>query len=237
MLRHTITLLVLLLSLGFRATAQDDIPSFDFNVREETRTMERATANAFVLSWPRADLQTVSKVWKKYARGLGGKVSFNRRVNEYFVDNGQVDGLSENDVDITAKVTEVGEGTELALWFNMGVTYLNSSEYPERYLAAEKLLKDFDAFVYAELMREQLNAEGKQLREVEREVKKIEREQEREKRNIKKAERIIEKAQKQIDESEREIADYNKKLEEQKAIKERQSMLIDRMKAKIKEVR
>lgn len=243
MLKHSIISLFILLTSA--AWAQNvltsanstKVPNFDFEVREETRQMERATANAFVMTYPIADLKMVSNAWKKYARGLDGKLNYDRRLNEYFVDNGEVDGLSENKVDITAKLYETNDKTEIAIWFNMGVTYLNAAEYPERYQAAEKLLRDFDSFVYAELLRGQIKEEEKQLRKMERDLKKVERDRKREQRTVERAKRDIEKAQKTIDDAEKEIEDYNNTLDEKKAMESSQTELIKHMKEKIKSVR
>ncbi len=244
MLKHTILLLIgtlLVTNLQAQNTLASsdniEIPTFEFKVREETRQMERATANAFVLSYPIADWKVVSQSWKKYARGLKGKLKYDRRINEYFVDNGAIDGLSENTIDITAKIYNTEEETELAIWFNLGVTYLNASEYPERYQAAEKMLRDFDAFVYAELLRGQIKEEEKQLRQMERELKKIERDRKREEKAIQRAERDIKKAQKAIEASKEEMTTYDKTLEEKKALETRQTTLIKKMKDKIKSVR
>lgn len=243
MLKHiTISLFVIWTSAAWAQNVltsanSTEVPTFDFQVQEEIRQMERANANAFVLSYPIANLKTVSQSWKKYAKGLGGKLTYDRRLNEYFVDNGEVNELSENKVDITAKLYEVNGKTEIAIWFNMGVTYLKSSEYPERYQAAEKLLRDFDSFVYAELLRSQIKEEEKQLRKMKRDLKKIERDRKREQKNIERAQRDIEKAQKTIDASEQEIEGYNKTLDEKKTLESRQTELIKQMKDKIKKVR
>lgn len=240
MLTHTWTIILVLLStmvFAQRIPDQKPIPNFEFKVREETRQMERATANAFVLSYPVTDLKMVGNAWKKYAKGLGGKVSYDRRINEYFVDNGEVADLSENKVDITAKLYEADERTEIAIWFNMGVTYLQSSEYPERYQAAEKLLRDFDAFIYAELLRSQIKVEEKALRLIGKDVRKIERNRKKEEKAIERAQRTIEKAQKAMDQSKQEIVEYDQALDEKKAEENQQTERIKQMKTKIKSIR
>jgi hypothetical protein len=217
--------------------AQDyAVADFDFNMREETRQMSRTTANSFVLSWPKADPDMVGKAWKKYARGLDGKLDYNRRANEYFVDNAEVEGL-ENAVDITTRTNKVGDGTEMTFWFNGGVTYIKANENPEAFAAAEKLMRDFDSFVYAEIMRDQIKEEEKALKEMERDMRKEKREIKREERDIKKAEKDIQQAQKEIDESERAIADTKASITEQERKEQEQKEMIQQMRQRIKAVR
>ncbi len=237
-MRNTFTLL-LALFLGLSTlslSAQDAVKDFNFNMSEETRQMSRATANAFVLTWPKADPDMVGKAWKKYARGLGGKLNYDRRANEYFVDNAEVKGL-ENAVDITTKTSKVGDGTEMTFWFNGGVTYIEANANPEAFVAAEKLMRDFDSYVYAEIMREQIKEEEKVLKKMERDMRKEKREINREERDIKKAERDIDKAQKEIDESQREIADTKASISEQEAKEAQQKKMIEMMRQRIKAVR
>ena len=235
--------IVLLLLIGLSpllAMAQPNtgaIPDFEFQVREESRQMDRATANAFVLSWTQADPKTIGKAWKRYAKNLGGKLKYDRRIDEYFIDDGEIKDLSDNTVDITTKIYNTNEGAELAIWFNLGVTYLTSQEYPQRYQAAEAVMRDFDSFVYAELLRDQLKTEEKRLRDLNKELKKIEREQQKEQRDIDRAQRDIAKAQATIEAAEQAKAKNQQTLEETKFQEQQQGQLIERMKAKIKSAR
>lgn len=237
-MKNTLTLLIsLFLGMSaWNATAQDAVMDFDFDMREETRQMSKTTANSFVLRWPQADPDVVSKSWKKYARGLGGKLDYDRRQNEYFVDNAEVDGL-ENAVDITTRVDKAGEGAEMTFWFNGGVTYIQSSEHPEAFAATKKLMKDFDSFVYAEIMRDQIKEEEKALKMMERDMRKVRRDIKKEEKDIKRAEKDIAKAQKEIDESERVINDKQNAIAEQESKEAQQKQMLEKMRQKIKAVR
>lgn len=237
-MKNTLTsLLTLFLIVTYSSlVAQDAVMDFDFKMREETRQMSRATANSFVLSWAKANPDVVGKNWKKYAKGLKGKLKYDRNSNEYFVDNAAVEGL-ENAVDITTKIDKVGEGTEMTFWFNGGVTYIQSSATPEAFVATEKLLRDFDTYVYASIMRAQIKLEEKELKKMERDMRKVKKEIKREERVIKKAEQTIAKAQKQIDGSQKEIKDKQQAITEQEAKKTSKKQLIEKMFQKIKAVR
>lgn len=216
--------------------AQDPIMDFNFRMREEMRQMSKTTANAFIVTWPKADSKVVSKSWKSYAKGLKGKLNYDRGQNEYFVDNGTVAGM-ENAVDITAKIEEKGDGVEMAVWFNAGVTYIQSATNPEPFEACEALMRDFDTFVYAEILRNQIKAEEKELKQMARDKRKVERTIKREERQIKKAERTIAKAEKAMEASKNTIEENEQIIQTKEQEEAAQKELIERMKQKIKEVR
>lgn len=229
--------IVLLLFINISTSiAQDPIMDFDFRMREEMREMSKKTANAFVVTWPKADPKVVAKNWKNYAKGLKGKLNYDRGMNEYFVDNGMIAGM-ENAVDITTKIEQKGEGVEMAFWFNAGVTYIQSATNPEPFKACEELLRDFDSFVYAEILRDQVKEEEKVLKKMARDKRKVERAVKREERQIKKAERAIAKAEKAMEASKSTIEENEKIIQTKEQEEAAQQQLIEKMKDKIKEVR
>lgn len=230
-------LLLLVALMVVQTSLLAQLPEFEFKVVEETRSMSQGSANALVVNWPKASAKTVSKNWKSYAKKFKGKLKYDGKQGEYFVDNAELKEMSENFVDIRAKVNQKGEGVELVVWFNLGVTYLASKDHPERYPAAEKFLRKFDLMVYAELMKEQLKIEEKKLKLMNKELKKIERAQDKEKKKIDKQKKIIEKAEKAIDDSEKVIEEQDAVKEKQATEIEYQNQLIDKINGKIKEAK
>ncbi len=230
-------LLLIVTLLAFQTGLLAQVPEFTFKVTEETRSMSKGSANALVVSWSKASAKTIAKNWKSYAKKYKGKLSYDRKQGEYFLDNAELKEMSENMVDVRAKINQKGDGAELVVWFNLGVTYLSSKDHPERYPAAEKFLRQFDLMVYAELMKEQLKIEEKKLKIMNKELKKIERAQKKEERRIEKEKKAIEKAQKSIDESQKVIEEQNEAKEKQASEMEYQNQLIDKINAKIKEAK
>ncbi|MFK7797182.1 MAG: hypothetical protein AB8E82_06985 [Aureispira sp.] len=229
--------IVLLLFINISTSiAQDPIMDFNFRMREEMQEMSKKRANAFVVTWPQADPKIVAKNWKSYAKGLKGKLNYDRGMNEYFVDNGMIAGM-ENAVDITTKIEQKGEGVEMAFWFNAGVTYIQSANNPEPFQACEKLLRDFDSFVYAEILRDQVKEEEKVLKKMARDKRKVERVIKREERKIKKAERAIAKAEKAMEVSKKAIEENEQTIQTKEQEEAVQQQLIEKMKDKIKQVR
>lgn len=230
-------LLLIVALVTFQTSLFAQLPDFDFKVKEEAHSMSQGSANALVVSWPKASEKTVSKNWKNYAKKFKGKVSYDRNQGEYFLDNAELKDMSENNVDVRAKISQKGDGVEMIVWFNLGVTYLSSEEHGERYPAAENFLRKFDLMIYAELMKEQLKVEEKKKKLMAKELKKTQKAQEKEKKKIEKQQKTIDKAQRAIDESEK-VMDEQKTIEEKQASEiEEQNQLIDLINAKIKEAK
>ncbi|MGH1337064.1 MAG: hypothetical protein ACRBFS_13145 [Aureispira sp.] len=237
-MKKTRTLLIsLFLGLStWMLSAQNKVMDFNFNMREEARQMSRATANCFVISWAQADAKVVGKSWKKYAKGLKGKLKYNRSSNEYFVDNGTIEGL-ENAVDVTTTIGQKDKGVEMAFWFNAGVTYIQSSATPEAFTAVEKLMRDFDTYVYAEILRNQIKAEEKALKKMEKDRRKVERAIAKDERSIKKAEKSIAKAEKDKEKAQKAIGDKEKVIAEKEQEEKEKQQMIEQMRQKVKTIR
>lgn len=231
------TLSITFLIIAIQTTLFAQLPEFEFKAIEESRSMSRGTFNAIVVSWPKASTKILDKNWKQYAKKFKGKLKYDGKQSEYFLDNAEFKEMSENMVDVTAKITQKGEGAELVVWFNLGVTYLSSNEHAERYPAAEKFLRQFDLLVYAELMKQQLKDEQKKLKLLNKELKKIEKAQEKEEKKIEKQKKTIEKAEKAIDDSQKVIDEQETKKQKQETEVKLQNQLIDKINAKIKETK
>lgn len=233
-MRHTLFILLLLFT---QSSLWAQLPEFDFKVREEGKSMSKGTANALVVTWPKASVKTLAKNWSQYAKKFKGKLKYDKSQDEYFLDNAELKDMSDNMVDVTAKIIQNGDGAELVAWFNLGVTYLSSEQHPERYPAAEQFLRKFDLLVYAELMKEQLKEEQKKLKLMEKDLKKIEKAKQKEEKQIEKQNKAIEKAQKAIDEAQKVIDEQEEAKAKQEVEIETQNQLLDRINAKIKEAK
>jgi len=230
-------LLLIVALIAFQTSLFAQLPDFEFKVTEETQSMSQGAENSLVVSWPKASEKIVAKNWKSYAKKFKGKLSYDKNQGEYFLDNAELKEMSENNVDVRAKISQKGDGVQMIVWFNLGVTYLSSQEHGERYPAAETFLRKFDLMIYAELMKEQLKVEEKKKKLMSKELKKIEKAQEKEKKKTDKQKKTIEKAQKAIDDSEKVIEDQEVAKEKQTSEIEYQDQLIDKINAKIKEAK
>lgn len=225
-----VLLLAILLAFQVGLTAQNE-----FKMTEETRSMEKTSANCLVITYPKATGKQISGIWSSYIKKYDGKSTYNKKISEYFLDNTTIKEMSENTVDITAKIYDKGaNGAEIAIWFNLGVTYLSSKDYPDRFPAADAFLRKFDAMVFADLAKQQLKDEQKKLVALQKELKNLGKASKSDLKNIEKQKKIIAKAEQSIQESEQKIAETVKAEDKKKVEITTQEQVIIDIKAKIK---
>lgn len=216
------------------AFAQTD---FEFKVLEENRSMSKGSANALIINLPNTSYKQVNKLWNKHIKNFKGKLKYNRKIDEYFSDNAEIKDMSENAVDIISKVYDNGaEGTTVAIWFNLGVTYLSSEKYPERYPSGEKILKDFSLLVSADMIAAQLKEEEKTLENMNDTLKSLEKENVQSEANISKQKDIITKAEASIVKSEKDIEGNLETQDTQKLNIKEQEKVIETIKRKLKAI-
>ncbi len=195
-------------------------------IKEESKAMSLGTHNCLVMELPGASAKDVDKAWKGFAKRFKGKTKFDRKMNEHFVDDGTIKEMSDNTVDIVAKIEERGaEGAAISVWFNLGVSYLSSKDFPDRYPFADKIMKDFANEVSAEMILEELKVQEKILKEKEKELEGLEKSKtglekdiEGYKETIKKMEESITKAEGDIKQNVEEQGGKKVEIEEQQKI-------------------
>lgn len=231
----TLVSIFILFTIAYTTTlAQTD---FEFKVLEENRSMTKGNANALIVNLPNTSYKQVNKLWNKYLKNFKGKTKYNRKINEYFSDNAEIKEMSENAVDITSKVYDNGaEGTTVAVWFNLGVTYLSAEKYPERYPSGEKILKDFSLLVSADMIAAQLKEEEKRLENMNDTLTSLEKMKIQSENNISKQKDIITKAEASIVQSEKGIEDNLDNQGKQKLNIKEQEKVIETIKRKLKAV-
>ena len=207
-------------------------------IEEQTRSMSKGSYNALVVDLPQSSYKKVQKMWKKYAKNYRGKLKYDRKTNEYFLDNAEIKDMSDNTIDIIAKITEKGEnGSEMTVWFNLGVTYLSSEEHPQRYPIAEAMLSNFSLQVSADWLKELLKIEEAKLEDMNEELTILEKEKVNEEENIKKQEEIIVKAEEDIKDSEKNIEKNLEDQDKQEVVIKDQEKVIEVIKKKLEKLK
>ena len=188
--------------------------------------MSMGNHTALVLDIPDSESKFVDKLWKKYLSQEGTKVTKNRKSNEWISEPLQLRGVRNlGTVVLYAKSEEIGNGVEHMVWFEIGDTYLNSRTHGSDYLEGEKFLMEFGLFVTREMIRLEMEAEEKALKELENKMNRLARQNDGYHREIKVARERIEQAENNIVENEQEQATTSTEIEDQKrrleAIKQR----------------
>jgi hypothetical protein len=95
-------------------------------IKEEVRAMSEGSFNAIVLELPATSADKVEDAWKSFMKKYKGKTKYSKKNKEFFTDDTEIKGMSDNTIDVYAKVEDRGDaGSELVVWFNLGVTYLS----------------------------------------------------------------------------------------------------------------
>lgn len=148
-------------------------------VTEEIRFMSNGEKNAFLVSVENTSMKMVTKVWEKYMKDFKGKTKMNKKTKEYLSDNAKLTEMSANTIDIYARFGETGGSkVDCYVWFDLGGSYLNSKDNPEKAQSASNLLGEFARLVAKEEAKDILEAEEKALKSLEQELKKLGKEEE-----------------------------------------------------------
>ena len=198
-------------------------------VNEGLRVMPKGKNNAMSIALKKTTKKDVEKKWEKYISDYKGKTKLDKKSGIIFSDNAEIEGMSDNTIDVYAQVVASGADTELVVWYNLGGAYLSSSEHPEGYGKANAMLVEFAGQVSTAAVEELLAEEEDKLKKLQKEKEDLEKEKKGLESDIKKYEEKIAEAKKSI--SENESAQGSKKDEVAT-----QQKVIDEIKTRLKKI-
>jgi len=206
-------------------------------VKEENRPMSKGSYNALVTELPNTTKKTATNEWKSFVKKYKSNAKYDRKSDEYFADDATLPEMSDNSVDIYARFYEEGENVLVVVWFNLGVNYLKSEEYPQRYQAGVTFLKKFASISTQSAIEEELKAQEKALKDMEKDFGQIEKEQNSHYRDIDKQQEIIREAEEEIRASEEKIAQSEEDKAAKTAEMDEQQAIIDELERALQEVK
>lgn len=206
-------------------------------ITEETKSNSKGSFNALVMELPGTSTKEVNKTWSKYMKQFKGKTKYDRKLNEYMTDDATIKDMSDNTVDVIAKIDASGEGSVISVWFNLGVSYLSSNDHPERYPSAEKIVKGFANLVSSDMIEAELKDAEKRLKELEDLLKKQEKEEAQRKKDIESYKATIVKMEESIKTAEGDIEQSGKDQENSKISIEEQQKIIEDIKKRLESVK
>lgn len=110
-----------------------------------------------------SNAEQVEKSWKEYVKPFKGKTK-NAFRDEVFTDNAMITKMSENPVDIYAKVEDSANGTLLFAFFDLGGIYVSSSTNADKFAVAKNIVREFAALQVTQKLESKLaKEEGKLL--------------------------------------------------------------------------
>lgn len=163
-------------------------------VKEKMEALDGKSRNALSVMIPEANTDDVKKAWKKQLKDLKGKVSDKTVI---FGDDCKSKAMGDNTFDVYSVVEEAtDEGVRLVVAFDLGGAYLSTANHPEKYPAAEEIVKSFAVAQAKEVVKEEIEVSTKILKGFEKDLSGLEKD----KAGL-----------------EKDIEDYKKKIEEAKA--------------------
>ncbi|MGH1337048.1 MAG: hypothetical protein ACRBFS_13065 [Aureispira sp.] len=230
----TLVLLSALL-LGLSSNSWAQIKSL---IKEETKANSKGTFNALVMELPGTSSKEVGKAWSKFIKKYKGKTKFDRRGNEYITEDASIKDMSDNTVDIIAKVEERGqEGTVITVWYNLGVSYLSSKDFSDRYPAGEAILRDFARNVSADMIEEELKEAEKLLKDYEGNLSKLEKDEKQRTKDIETYKSTITKMEQSIVEAENDVKESKEGQGKAKVEIDDQKKVVDEIKQRLESVK
>jgi vacuolar-type H+-ATPase subunit I/STV1 len=208
------------------------------DVLEETGSVSIGRAGScLTMELPGTNKKQVIESWEDYIKEYKGKTKYNKKADEIFTDDATIKEISPNTIDIYAKVTETSNGTKLAVWFDVGLVFLSSQQFADKYPIAEKVVKNFAKTVSAELLEAEVKEQEKLLKNLEETLKKLEKEKGSKEKEIQEYRQTIKKAEDNIKKAEEEIRTNESEQGAKKKEIETQQKAVEDAKQRLKEVK
>lgn len=178
-------------------------------VNEAVVAIDGKSRNSLSVIIKDASVDDVKKAWKKQLKDLKGKVSDKTII---FADDCQLKSMGDNTFDVYSVIEDLGEnGIKVSAAFDLGGAYLSTADHPDKYPAAESLMRNFSVAQAKEVVKAEIAASEKILKGFEKEFSGLEKDKSKLEKDIEDYEKKIEEAKAAI---EKNLADQaNKKTE------------------------
>jgi flagellar biosynthesis GTPase FlhF len=181
-------------------------------VEEKRENIGDGVNNALVVTIYSADLGNVEKEWKKKMKSSKAKVSGKK---EIFADNAELPYISDNPIDVYARIEQKQGNVFMVVAYDLGGAYLNSSAHKTQYKAAEKMIYDFAVELSKLCIGEDLEDAEKVLKNKNKELERLQSENEGLHKDIERYEEQIAKAKKEVEDNVKDQENKVKEIEEQ----------------------
>ncbi|MBO6517905.1 MAG: hypothetical protein JJ975_15285 [Bacteroidia bacterium] len=183
-------------------------------------SMSQGVQQGFKILIPETNAKDAARSWEKLIKEYGAKTSKVPKSDDFISDQVVVPSIEDKAITIYANFNETPEGVYLNAFFKRGDTYLNSSNFPQKAIAARGLMRKFAIATALEAVNKKVDTESKSLDKLEREQKGLEKDKEGYEKDIKKAKEVIETREAALEKNDqeqiakkREIAEQKKKLD------------------------
>ena len=202
---------------------------FVHNIKVGERSMSNGSQNSYTVMLASSSKKDMEKAWSKFMKEYKGKTKRDKKTDEYLTDNAEISSMSDNTVDVYCRLQDLGNETQMTVWFDLGGAYVNADAHPEASSTAQNMLMSFAKTVDKKNVEELLKVEEKSQKKLEGEMKKNGKE-------LKKLEKDIENYKKKIAEAEAKIVENKEqKIDIDKRLSTQQEKVI-MVKGKLKKM-
>ena len=188
---------------------------------EVTRPMSQGNHNSFLVDFRIGEAKDITDIWQDYQKDFDArKPKKNRRTDEYFADNAEIESISDNTIDIYSTIAGKGKvgGATVTVWFNLGGTYLSSERHPERMEATQAWLRGFKNRVLQNYAADALEAEEDKLDDLEDELKDLEKERKDAEKEVAELEEALNAAKAKVKETIEAIGAKKEAVQQQRKV-------------------
>ena len=163
-----LTLFAAAVSLSFISWGQK------ISVHEQNEDLGKGKNNALVVTIYGADPGDVEKDWKSMMKDYNAKVSTSKGI--MFADNALIKDMGNNTIDIYTRFDEKKDEIDMVVSFDLGGAYMSSSQHPDKYKIAEKIMHDFAVKETAAALADKQKVQQKALDKLTSQQKDLEKE-------------------------------------------------------------
>lgn len=187
-------------------------------IKEGSKTMKEGTYNAYTVSLEDITFKEAEEGWKNFMKEYKAKVKHDKKAKIHFSDNVQLPSIGSNPIDLYAMIVEDDRDkiTTVSVWFDTGNGYVNSIDMEMQSESAEKMVNEFSMKVMKTHADEMLEAEEKQMKNLQEDLKKLDDKSKDLLKDISKAKENILKWEKELEQNEQDQKAKKQEIENQK---------------------
>ncbi len=187
-------------------------------VADVTIAMSQGSHSGFKVLIPEANAKDAAKAWERLMKDYGAKTNKINKSDEMISENALIQSIEDKPITVYANFNETPDGVYMNAFFKRGDNYLNSSNHPQKSIAARGLLRKFANSTALEAVTVKVARESKSLDKLGREKKSLEKDKEGYDKDIKKAKETIESRESDIEKNTQDQIAKNREMDEQKQL-------------------
>jgi CII-binding regulator of phage lambda lysogenization HflD len=116
-------------------------------------------------------------LWEEYFEDrYDGKVKRNRKADEYYVTGVRINSIfSVANIDVYTKFEERGSNTMMTLWVDLGMSFVNSTDYASEYQGVIDLMEDFRIYARTYAVNKEYEEAEEVLEDLKKDLDKLEK--------------------------------------------------------------